>query len=210
MNDEGYIKFDCNWIKSGPLPAANITEVNKWRAKLYKLGLIGAYKNGIGFGNISIRLHGSKFIISGSKTGNIAKLSNRHYTIVSETNIDKNKLTCKGPVMASSESLTHAALYIADKDVNSVIHVHNWNLWKKLMNNVPTTREVPYGTPQMAKEIYRLFSETDIQEKKILVMAGHEGGIISFGKNIEEAGKILLQYVKNTPKIPITPSMPKQ
>ena len=47
----------------------------------------------------------------------------------------------------------------------------------------------------MAKEIQRLFRETDVKEKKILVMAGHKEGIISFGKDLDEAGKIMLNYL---------------
>jgi ABC-type iron transport system FetAB ATPase subunit len=61
------------------------------------------------------------------------------------------------------------------------------------MNKVPTTAiEVAYGTPEMAKEILRLFREDNLMEKKIVVMSGHEEGIISFGKNLPEAGNILL------------------
>ena len=64
------------------------------------------------------------------------------------------------------------------------------------MDNVPTTKkEVPYGTPEMANEIFRLFKETAVQQEKIIVMAGHDEGIISFGKDLEEAGEILLNFL---------------
>jgi hypothetical protein len=55
MMDEGYIKFKCNLIKDKPLPMAALSEINQWRNKLYQVGLIGAYADGIGYGNISIR-----------------------------------------------------------------------------------------------------------------------------------------------------------
>ena len=48
--------------------------------------------------------------------------------------------------------------------------------------------------PEMAEEVIRLFKETDVKEKKILAMAGHEEGVVSFGKNLKEAGQILLEY----------------
>jgi L-ribulose-5-phosphate 4-epimerase len=191
--DEGYIKFKCNWIKSYPAGEEKIEELNKCRTRLYNMKVIGS-KNGIGFGNISVRLKGSKFLITGSKTGNIPQLSNKHFTEVTKTDIDNNELTCKGPIIASSESLTHAALYIADKDVNAVIHIHSQDLWSKQINNVPTTKKVPYGTVEMAKEIKNLFENTNVREKKILVMAGHKEGIITFGENLEEAEKVLLSY----------------
>ena len=107
----------------------------------------------------------------------------------------KNSLTCEGPVKASSESLTHAAVYESDNFANAVIHIHNKSLWEKLLNVLPATSpEIEYGTPAMAEEVKRLFKETDLIEKKIFVMAGHEEGIVSFGRNLEEAFKTILFY----------------
>jgi hypothetical protein len=45
----------------------------------------------------------------------------------------------------------------------------------------------------MAYEMTRLFKITDVQSRKILVMAGHEGGIVAFGKDFEEAFGVLLR-----------------
>ena len=62
---------------------------------------------------------------------------------------------------------------------------------------MPTTKkEIEYGTPAMANEMIRLFDETDLRNKKVLVMAGHEEGIISFGENLEEAGNLLLKLLQ--------------
>lgn len=197
MVEEGYIKFIYDWKKK-PIAIENFGELNRYRNKLYRLGLIGAFENGIGFGNISIRLGKSDwFIISGNRTGVLASLSEKHYSKVVEFDFERNWLRCIGLVVASSESLTHAAVYQSDNGVNAVIHVHNLGLWKKLLYKVPTTaKEAEYGTPEMAKEIIRLFKETDVRKQKILVMAGHREGVICFGKNLEEAGKILLRYFK--------------
>jgi len=189
---EGYIKFNCEWVKQEL--NEDISEINKWREKLYKLNLIGVYESGVGFGNISIRKD-NNFIITGSKTGGIENLTNNHFTKVTNWNFNKNKLTCCGPIEASSESLTHAAIYISNLNTNAVIHVHNSNLWEKLMYKVPTTNEkVEFGTPEMAYEIMKLFIEKNTINKKIIVMGGHKEGIISFGKNLEEAGNVLLNY----------------
>jgi ribulose-5-phosphate 4-epimerase/fuculose-1-phosphate aldolase len=193
--DEGYIKYDCEWIKSAPIPTKELICINAWRQKLFALGLIGAYKGEIGFGNISIRLKdSSQFIISGTQTGHIPSLKNCHYTLVTEFNIKENRLICKGPIKASSESLTHAAIYTCDNDIRSVIHIHNNMLWNKLLYKVPTTNpKVQYGTPEMGYEVIRLCDQTMLE--KILVMAGHKDGIISFGKNLKEAGNIILYYL---------------
>ncbi len=195
MDEKGYIKFNCHWLKDKPVDTKWIEQLNIWRDKLYHLKLVGAYPNGIGFGNISTRLKGKQFLITGSATGNNQHLTNKHYTRVTSYNFAENTLTCKGPIQASSESLTHAAVYEADKEINAVIHIHSKNLWNKLLQVIPTTSpSVEYGTPQMAMEIQRLFKETDLNSKKILVMAGHEEGIISFGKDLEEAGNLILSY----------------
>jgi len=195
MDEKGYIKYHCHWIEDKPMKASLIKELNNWRDKLYQLKLIGAYSNGIGYGNISIRLESNVFLITGSATGHLKKLSAKHYTRVTSYNFAKNTLTCEGPIRASSESLTHAAIYEANKEVNAVIHIHSKPLWDKLLCTIPTTSPaVEYGTPQMALEIGRLFNETDLNTKRILVMAGHEEGIIAFGKDLDDAGSIIMGY----------------
>jgi ribulose-5-phosphate 4-epimerase/fuculose-1-phosphate aldolase len=98
-------------------------------------------------------------------------------------------------IKASSESLTHATLYACDDTINAVIHIHHLEKWKSLLNVVPTTEAaVPYGTPEMAFEIQRLFRETNVASEKIIAMGGHEEGIISFGETIDEAASKLLHY----------------
>ena len=65
--DEGYIKFDCNWIPSNDIPLNKVAVLNVWREIMYKKGLIGVYPDGIGFGNISLRCTEKTFLISGLK-----------------------------------------------------------------------------------------------------------------------------------------------
>ena len=43
----------------------------------------------------------------------------------------------------------------------------------------------------MAYEIMRLFTVSDVRSRKILVMAGHQDGIVAFWKNLEEAFDVL-------------------
>lgn len=195
---EGYVKFNCEWKKSGAIISDSVYDkINNWRDILYGLKLIGANENEIGFGNISIRVKNkSDFIITGAGTGKFRKLTQKHYSKVTGYSLTKNSLVCKGPVKASSESLSHAIIYELDPEINAVIHVHNLEYWEKLIHQVPTTHEdIPYGTPEMAKEIIRLFRETDVSEKRILIMGGHQEGIITFGKDLDEAGGYLLAYI---------------
>jgi L-ribulose-5-phosphate 4-epimerase len=191
--EEGYIKFNCNWIPSNNIPTDKVAALNVWREIMYSKGLIGMYPNGIGFGNISMRCEGNSFLISGTATGGISKLNELHYSLVTQYDLMANSITCIGPIKASSESLTHALIYQCSPGTNAVIHVHSLDLWKRLRSHVPTTSEdISYGTPGMANEMKRLFEETALGKEKIIVMAGHCEGIISFGKDLQEAASILI------------------
>ena len=196
MIDEGYVKYQCHWQNKPTVTWTEIAELNQLRDKLYQLNLIGQYDNGIGFGNVSIRdVRPEHFIISGTKTGAIPHLTEKHYTKVTQFDWEKNFVTCIGSIQASSEALTHAALYVANPAIQAVIHVHHLSLWQALMNNVPTTNlNCAYGTPEMAREIMRLCQEDETRQLKIIVMSGHEEGIITFGSNLTEAGNTLLGY----------------
>ena len=199
MIDEGYIKYQCKWIESSEIPREKLQKINHWRDKLYKLNMIGEYSNGIGFGNLSVRDNNlEEFIISGTQTGSLSSLNEKHYTKVIEFDWDKNFVCCCGPIQASSESLTHGAVYVANPKVNGVIHIHHLELWQKLMNKVPTTsKDCAYGTPEMAREIVRLCQEDCLPREQIIVMSGHQEGIITFGSDLEEAGNILMKYYNN-------------
>jgi L-ribulose-5-phosphate 4-epimerase len=193
MNEKGYLKFQCNWSKSESIDEGLIKDINSWRDRLYQKGWIGAYPNGIGFGNISIRLVGNIFLITGTETGKLQTLTKEHYTKVIAYNVEKNAITCMGPVKASSESLSHAAIYAINPSANAVIHIHDKSLWDRLMNTeIATSPSIEYGTPEMAKDIIRLFKQTDLASRKLIVMGGHEEGIIAFGHTLEEAGEVLL------------------
>ena len=191
--DEGVVKYRCDWTHAEPSVPESIADLMEWRDRLHSWGLIGVYENGIGFGNVSVRLGNScQFIISGTQTAHLPTLGPEFYCTVTEFNLEENLLGCRGPVQASSESLTHAALYLQREDVGAIIHVHNPQLWQQLLFKIPTTRkEIPYGTPGMAWEMFRLFEEENLGDRKILAMAGHEDGIICFGSSLDEAGKVL-------------------
>ena len=195
----GAVKFNCHWTQSGPVISDEQFEIiNYWREILYNMDLIGAYENGVGFGNLSMRINGgNQFVITGSATGEIPELEPGHYVKVGSFNIDDNAVQCSGPLKASSESLTHAAIYLADSDTNAVVHVHNLELWSELIYKVPTTNPgMDYGTTGLAKDITRLFLESDVFEKRIIVMAGDRAGILTFGHDIDEAVNVLMQYLK--------------
>src|SRR5205814_3087236 len=95
----------------------------------------------------------------------------------------KNWVRYEGAAIPSSESLTHAAIYESELSTTAVIHCHDSVLWRTLLDRAPTTsKRVPTARVKW-REIIRLFTETDVRSRKIFVMAGHEGGIVTLGKN---------------------------
>lgn len=190
MIDEGYTKFTVVWAERSPLNHPAVAELERWRRPLFEAGLVGHYpESGIGFGNISMRITGSGlFIISGTQTGHLPRTDNRHYALVTRANIEENSVSCTGAVQASSETLTHAAIYELDSTIHAVVHVHNARLWERLKDKAPTTdAEVAYGTPDMAREFKRLYRDTALRDTGVAVMAGHESGLVSIGDHLREA-----------------------
>ena len=187
---EGSIKFNCIWEqKEIEFPDEIYVQLETARTQLHKLGLIGVYPNGIGYGNISVRnKDGRSFIISGSSTGGFSYLKQSDYAQVTNYSINDNTIYCTGLIKASAESLTHAAVYQSLPEVGAVVHVHCLWLWEKLTKNYPTTSiEIEYGTPAMAEAVGKLASDINGREGKIIVMGGHHEGIVVFGTSLMEA-----------------------
>ena len=197
---DGSIKFTCHHTKETLIIPSDLFEpLNYWRNELRIKCLIGAYPDGIGYGNISVRIPQSdQFYISGTSTGGIPELDQIHYPLVEQCDPVQNLIRCRGSLKASAESMSHAAIYSTNAEVGAVVHIHNRQLWEKYLNILPTTAtEVEYGTPEMANEIIRIMGLAETQINKVFVMGGHEEGIISFGKTVEEAARTILALEKD-------------
>ena len=188
-----YIKFSCERVAAEITSFEGLAELNAHRRKLLQLGLIGVDPNGIGFGNLSVRDGATdNFYVTGSATAGIQELTLADYAKVVACDFERNCVRYEGSALPSSESLTHAAIYKSDATAGAVIHCHDSKLWAAVLNQAPTTsRAAEYGTPQLAYEIMQLFKRTDVP--KIIAMAGHEAGILTFGKDLEEAFAVLMR-----------------
>jgi L-ribulose-5-phosphate 4-epimerase len=197
MVDEGVIKYTCNWRLFDMPDNIDVSALLNKRNELFTQKLIGYdTEEKVGYGNISMKIgKGNQFFISGSQTGHIEKLAFNGLSFVIDGSVKNNSIDCCGPSVASSESLTHFSIYENILSANAVIHVHHAGLWKSLLNKVPTSSEkISYGTVEMANEIKRLIKEEKLLEHKILAMAGHKDGVISFGKDLVEAHTVLMDY----------------
>jgi len=201
-----YIKFSCERVAAeitsrlrqgyGGQAFGGLAELNAHRRKLLQLGLIGVDPNGIGFGNLSVRDGATdNFYITGSATGGRRELALADCAKVVACDFERNCVRYEGSALPSSESLSHAAIYKSDVTAGAVIHCHDSKLWAAVLNEAPTTsKAADYGTAEMANEIVQLFTRTDVP--KIIAMAGHEAGILTFGKDLEEAFAILMRERK--------------
>jgi L-ribulose-5-phosphate 4-epimerase len=189
-----YIKFSCERAAAEITSFGGLAELNVYRRKLLGLRLIGVDPNGIGFGNLSVRDSATdNFYITGSATGGMLELTLADCAKVVACDFERNCVRYEGSALPSSESLTHAAIYESDATAGAVIHCHDSKLWAAVLNQAPTTsKAADYGTPEMANQIMQLFKRTDVQSRKIIVMAGHEAGILTFGKHLEEALAVLV------------------
>jgi ribulose-5-phosphate 4-epimerase/fuculose-1-phosphate aldolase len=195
-----YVKFTCERTNAEFTAFDGFAELNAYRRQLRELRLIGVDSNGVGFGNLSVRDGATKnFYITGSATAGIPELTLADCAKVLAYDFERNWVGYEGSTIPSSESLTHAAIYQSDTKAGAVIHCHDSTLWTAILNQAPTSsKAVAYGTPEMAYEITRLFKVSDVRSRKILIMAGHEGGIVTFGRDLEEAFTVLMHERKKS------------
>ena len=208
MIDDGVIKFNHVFIeKSSNIPEKEFSKLELIRREIYNLNLIGAYPNGIGYGNLSIRYDYNdfyksdcpQFLISGTQTGEKENLDGESYTRVVSYDFCNNKVEVIGPIEASSESLTHASIYSSSKYVKSIIHIHNAKMWSGLLSeNYPKIpKHISYGTQEMASYASSIVTNTENNKFQLLVMEGHEEGVIFFHEDL----KSCLDNVKSVHKI---------
>lgn len=200
---EGTVKFQLDYTAGEVLPYDELRELNAWRRLFFMTGLVGQDPQrygGYGYGNVSRRLAPyissaqPQFAVSGTQTGELAELTAAHYCVVTECWPAQNRVVAHGPLKPSSESMTHGMVYCLDDTVRYVFHAHSPEIWRAAVAmDIPITSEsVPYGTPEMAEEVRRLFCDTQVRQRGIFAMGGHEDGVVSFGRNAEEAGNVML------------------
>lgn len=197
MIDEGYIKFTVHLTEMDVLMPRTLPELNAVRTELYEQGMIGILPGGIGYGNVSLREPGATcFFISGTATGGKRILDPTDYCRVDRCSAARNEVVCSGHIRASSETLSHDAVYQANPQIGCVIHIHHNAFFEKLLadSRIPaTTPQAEFGTPEMAVDIQRLVCAQP-EPCGIVVMTGHPDGVIAYGSDIQKAYQTLMDY----------------
>lgn len=194
---EGVIKYNTSkQVKKNSVNVLDFRTIEKYRRKLNRLNLIGCYKNGIGFGNISMIGRDGKILITASQTGHLKSLRPKHYAKLIKYDVDTMTLRYEGIGKASSETLTHCSLYESIKGAKAVIHVHNEKLWHSLMDaGYPTVdAAVEYGTKEMAGAVKELFKKSG-KTSGIFATAGHFEGVFVFADSLKAAYRLLTMKV---------------
>lgn len=196
--DDGIIKFSYTLKRTRAPRSDEYLDLEKWRVILYRMGLIGEHKEEkIGFGNLSRILDPKNqvFIITGTQTGRFANLSAQHYSKVISCDLKKLAIKAEGLIAPSSESLTHYAIYHFHPEIRYVFHIHHHELWVRMLSEKfdRTPEEINYGTIEMAEAAKECIKD---QTRGIFAMAGHQDGIIAYGDNAENAGKMILETYK--------------
>ncbi|MBK6847520.1 MAG: class II aldolase/adducin family protein [Proteobacteria bacterium] len=211
LETEGVTRFRA-LHQEGPLDEAGAAQAAPallaWRRLLHQLALIGQQPQrygGLGFGNVSVRLGppraapGSRpFLITGTQTGAPERLPVDQLCVVTRYELQHNAVHSRGPVRPSSEALTHGAIYDLSARIGAVLHVHSPVLWQqaRALGLPQTPADVAYGTVEMARAVQRLDDATEHAgpraRARVWVMAGHEDGVIAWGRDLDQAGAALL------------------
>jgi L-ribulose-5-phosphate 4-epimerase len=195
MPDEGYIKYQQIWEQKALPFFQEVSGLINLRDQLYKRNWIGQYPDGIGFGNVSCRIEdGTSFLITATQTGHATHLQPGQLSLVTDAILDENCLWCTGLLPASSEAISHAAIYQVRPDIQCVIHIHDAHLWQRLIGIAPTVeKETAYGTPEMGYALQELVIDDDACNN-IIIAAGHTDGIFAYGPSMDAALAVLLNW----------------
>jgi hypothetical protein len=207
---EGVVKFEADH-EERPLDFRALGELGctliAWREILAQTGLIGRDPErygGAGYGNVSARIlpwnadRGERpFLVTGTQTSDRRDVSLDSFCVVRSWSIPRNRVVSFGPILPSSESMTHGAVYDLSPAIRFVFHAHCPVIWRRAsLLRIPTTDPaVPYGTPEMAREVSRLWRTSSLLDLRIFVMGGHEDGVVVFGRTAEEAGEVMLRFL---------------
>ncbi len=202
---EGVIKFDqSDFTPISGIPVHEYRVLERYRQLMNELELISAYEDGFGFGNISkivdysniYRSDKPQFLISGSQTGHLKNLTGEHYTRILDFDIEQFFVKTQGAIKASSETLTHAAIYDQNPAIKAIIHFHNIGIWKALIkSNCPaTSRWIEYGTFEMAvATMQHIGSKT----QGYFVMRGHREGVVVYGPSLNAVFNQVIRMVQD-------------
>jgi len=187
---EGVIKFTVGrHTRTDAVPDAEWADLESWRSRLRLRGLVGHDEAaGLGYGNVSVRRAAGGFVITGTQTGRLERLDGHGYVIVDAWDFARNSVDCVGPVLPSSEALSHAAFYAANAAIGAVVHAHSPSLWRRMLDSgdPSTPADVPYGSVALYTRLGEMACDREALPF-LVVLAGHEDGVFAAGVSLADA-----------------------
>ncbi|MEK6946064.1 MAG: class II aldolase/adducin family protein [Nanoarchaeota archaeon] len=185
MENYGGAKFRTVFLSNSVPIIDKSKELISWFRKFYDAGLAPQYGSGSS-GNLSFR-HKKGLIIKSTKTYfNTIKADELVY--VEKFDFAEKTAYVHGKLEPSTELQMHYLIYQNRKDINAVFHVHDYGIMKFAKKfGIPVTDVTEAGTEKIGYDALK-----KLDDKKFVMMKGH--GVVAVGKNIEEAGKIILKY----------------
>ena len=110
--------------------------------------------------------------------------------------IYKNTIYAEGKQDPSSESIMHFLVYNTRGDVNAIFHGHDKSIVKNAekLKLLVTEEEVTPGTIELANEVLAVLGDNNFVVIK-------NGGFVSFGKTMKEAGELAIKIHKKAAKL---------
>ena len=195
---EGVIKYRLDFTPAPALDAALLDDLIAWHARCRALEVVGQNPDryaGYAYGNLSRRLERG-FAVSGTQTGGKPALTPDDYAWALDCDPIRNRVRAQGPVKPSSEALTHGAIYAVDDAIRAVIHGHIPHIWRRAeaLGLPVTPANIAYGTPDMAAAVRGIVRRCGASG--LLVMGGHEDGVIAYGPDLNAAGERLTSVLR--------------
>ena len=196
---EGVIKFGLSFRPASPPRHRGLLQLEGWRRIFFRMGLIGRNPDrygGLAYGNVSLRTGARRFLVSGTQTGGFPRLTAAEYARVESWDLPANHIRAAGAIRPSSEALSHAALYQANRVIGCVIHVHCPELWLAAVQErlpIPVTpTELTYGTAELAAALQDL---AGVSGAAVICMGGHQDGLLAYGMKPDDAASELLRLL---------------
>jgi len=190
---EKRVKFKTIFLSDEVPNDKEIEKLKNWCNQFHKNDL-SLPKDGTSTGNLSFRGEDG-FIITATVLKTKENLSNDCFVRVVNYDIHKNTFYVEGVKEPSSESILHFLLYNTRGDINAIFHGHS----KLISNNAEklklpvTEEEAPPGTIELANEVL-----SSLDNNFIII---RNGGFVSLGTNMKEAGELALNTLKKAQKL---------
>ena len=183
------VKFKTIFVSDEVPNDKNIEDLKYWCNQFHKNNLTLS-REGASTGNLSFRSDDG-FIITATTLERKENLSNDCFVRVIKYDVYKNTIYAEGKQEPSCESIMHFLVYNTRDDINAIFHGHSKPISENAgkLGLVITENEEPPGTIELANEVLDVLGENNIIVIK-------NGGFVSFGKTIKEAGELALKIHK--------------